>query len=183
MSHELSPSVAVRRVFFLAGLPLLLALGSAAPVWSQTEGSDSSANGSPSGKRGGHWAPITPAILRDSIGVTGSNLEQYTRRYNAHIAATKPARDSLQAARQALRSGPREGDRSAARERRRALRERFRELARRDQQFEAGIKDLLSPDQQQRYAQWKETRRSMAGKRWHRHHRDRENEESRPRGS
>jgi hypothetical protein len=183
MSHALGFPAAVRRVLFPASLPLLLALGSAAPVWSQTAAPEPGANRPSSGKRGGHWGPITPAILRDSIGVTGSNLEQYTQRYNTHMAATKPARDSLKAAREALRSGARDGNRSAIRERRGTLRERFQDLARRDQQFEAGIKELLSPDQQKRYSEWKESRRSMAGKRWHRHHPDRGGEESGQRGS
>jgi hypothetical protein len=109
--------------------------------------------------------------MRDSIGLTGAKLEQYTRRYNSHMAATKPARDSLRNALEAMRSSRRSGDRSTVRERRGALRGQFEELAKRDQQFEANLKDLLSQDQQKRYAAWKDNQRDLARKRWHRGHR------------
>jgi hypothetical protein len=98
------------------------------------------------------------------------------------MAATRPARDSLRAALQAMRAAGRNGDRSAAREGRAALRGQFQALAKRDQQFEASLKDLLTQDQQNRYAQWKETQRDLARKRWHREHHHRGSDESRPRG-
>ena len=181
MSHGLSLSLRARRVFLLGSLPVLLALGSPGSAWSQAGAAESTATRPGPGKRAGHHGPIAPAVLRDSIGVTGSKLEQYTRLYDSHMAATKPARDSLRSAVQVLRSGPRDGDRSAARERRGALRERFQELAKRDQQFESSLKNLLTQDQQKRYADWKENQRSMARQRWHRGH-DRNGDESRPRG-
>jgi hypothetical protein len=78
-----------------------------------------------------------------------------------------------------MRSSAGGGGRSAVRERRAALRSRFRELAQRDQQFEGSVKNLLSEDQQKRYADWKEKQRDMARKRWHRgHHPDRGGSES-----
>jgi hypothetical protein len=80
-----------------------------------------------------------------------------------------------------MRSGSRSGDRDAARERRGALREQFRELKNQDEQFEASLKNLLSQDQQKRYAQWKEDQRNLARQRWHRGH-DRSRDESRPQG-
>jgi hypothetical protein len=82
---------------------------------------------------------------------------------------------------QALRSDGRNNDRSATRERRGALREQFQALAKQDQQFEASLKDLLTQDQQKRYAQWKENQRDLARRRWHRERPDR-GDESRPRG-
>jgi hypothetical protein len=118
-----------------------------------------------------HAGPVAPTIMRDSIGLTGSALEQYTRRYNSHMAATKAARDSLRNAMEAVRSSARSGDHSAARERRGALRGRFEELARQDQQFEANLKDLISEDQQKRYTEWQDKQRDLARKRWRRGHR------------
>jgi hypothetical protein len=114
--------------------------------------------------------------MRDSIGVTGAKLEDYTKRYESHMAATKPARDSLLNAIEAMRS--KGGDRSAPRERRGALRGQFEALAQRDQQFEASLKDLLSQDQQKRYAEWKENQRNLARKRWHRDRHERSGNES-----
>ncbi|HET6778538.1 MAG TPA: hypothetical protein VFH26_06595 [Gemmatimonadales bacterium] len=182
MTHTLTlPSVA-RRALILAGLPLLLAIGSASSASSQTVAADSGAAGPRPRKGPAHFGPIAPAILRDSIGVSGSKLEQYTRRYESHMAATKPARDSLRRALDARRSGPRGDDRSAARDQRGALRQQFQNLAQRDEQFEASVKDLLSQDQQKRLAQWKENQRNMARKRWHHHRHDRGGDESRPRG-
>jgi hypothetical protein len=120
--------------------------------------------------------------MRDSIKVTGAALDQYTKRYDSHIAATKPARDSLRKAVQEMRSSFKSGDRSGGREGRQALRRQFEELAKRDQQFEAGINNLLSQEQQKRYAQWQEDQRNLARKRWHRDRHDRGGDESRPRG-
>jgi hypothetical protein len=182
MSHTLSLPHFARRAMLLTGLPVLLALGSAFPAASQTAGRDSSTAGSSPRKGRGPISPIAPAILRDSIGVTGSKLEQYTRRYSSHMAGTRPARDSLRNAMQAMRAAGRNGDHSPARERRASLREQFQGLAKRDQQFEASLKDLLTQDQQNRYAQWKETQRDLARKHWHREHHNRGGDESRPRG-
>jgi hypothetical protein len=124
VTHTSLPYFA-RRAMLLTGLPVLLALGSAFPAASQTAGRDSSTAGSSPRKGRGPISPIAPAILRDSIGVTGSKLEQYARRYNSHMAATRPARDSL---RRAMRAAGRNVDHSAARERRAAIREQFQGL-------------------------------------------------------
>ena len=180
MAHALTLPSTARRALILASLPILLAVGSASPASSQTAAPDTSREGPKPRKGLAQRGPIAPAVLRDSIGVTGAKLEQYTQRYNSHMAATKPARDSLRSAFEAMR-GARSGDRSAAREQRGALRERFQDLAKRDQQFEASVKDLLSQDQQKRYAEWKQNQRNKARNRWH-HYRDRGGDESRPQG-
>ena len=173
----------VGRALAAAGLPLLLAIGSPRSSWAQnapTHQRDSASSGPRKEHR--QMGPVAPAILRDSIGVTGSALQQYTRRYDSHMAATKPARDSLRSAMQEMRSSFKRGDRSAARDRRQAIRSQFDGLAKRDQQFEASLKDLLSQDQQKRYAQWKEDQRNMARMRWHHDRSGRGGDESRPRG-
>lgn len=178
MAHTLSLWCSARRALILAGLPFLLAAGAVSPASSQTAAPDSSREGPRPRKASAKLGPIAPAILRDSIGVTGPGLEQYTRRYNSHMAATKPARDSLRSAFEAMRGG----DRSAAPPQREALRERFQDLARRDRQFEASVKDLLSQEQQKRYAEWKQNQQKMARQRWHHHRHDRGSDESRPQG-
>jgi hypothetical protein len=112
--------------------------------------------------------PISPEILRDSIGVTGTKLDQYTGRYRSHMAATKPARDSLQNAMRSIRQAYESGDRTAARSRRRAVKQQAQALIERDREFEAGLKAVLSVDQQKRYAEWKEQRIRLAREQ-HRH--------------
>jgi hypothetical protein len=101
--------------------------------------------------------------------VTGAPLEQYTRRYDSHMAATKSERDSLRSAMDSLQSAFRSGDRSVAVQRRQALMRQSDDLAKKDKQFEAGVKDLLSRDQQQRYTKWQEEQENLA----HERHRDR----------
>jgi Spy/CpxP family protein refolding chaperone len=106
--------------------------------------------------------PVSPEVLRDSIGLTGAKLDQYTREYRSHMAATKPARDSLQTAMRSIRDTYKKGDRTAARSQRQALRQQAQALRKKDQEFEAGLKNILTPDQQKRYAQWKEERIKLA---------------------
>ena len=179
MSQTFAPLLA-RRILTLAGLPILLFMGSAASALSQTAAPEAGA-ARPEPKRGIHQkGPVAPTILRDSIGVTGSKLEQYTRRYESHMAATKATRDSLRAAMQLLRSSP-NGDRSATRDRRQAIRSQFESLAQKDRQFETSLKDLLTQDQLKRYTEWKQSQRNLARRGWHRDHHDRGSHESRSR--
>jgi hypothetical protein len=116
-----------------------------------------------------HWGPASPEILRDSIGVSGAKLDQYTKRYQSYMAQTKPARDSLQTAMRSMRSDYQKGDRAAARNRRDAVRKEAESLMQRDRQFEAGLKDILSQDQQKRYAEWRENQIKLAREWRHRH--------------
>jgi hypothetical protein len=176
MSHIVALPLA-RRVLTLVGLPILLSMGSAASALSQTAAPEAGA-ARPEPKRGVHRrGPVAPAILRDSIGVTGSKLEQYTRRYESHMAATKPTRDSLRAAMQSLRSSPK-SDHSATGDRRQAIRSQFESLGQKDRQFETSLKDLLTQDQLKRYTEWKQSQRDLARTRWHRDHHDRGSHES-----
>jgi hypothetical protein len=185
MSPTLSlktPSPA-RRALILVGLPVLLAIGSVGSPLAQSGPAEHGAAAGPGHRRHhGQLGPIAPAILRDSIGVTGSKLEQYTRRYDSHMAATKPARDSLEHAVQAMRSAFQSGDRAAAGERRQAIRRQSDQLAKSDKQFEASVKDLLSKDQQKRYAKWQEEQVNLARGRWHRERPEHGRDEARPQG-
>lgn len=180
MSHTFALLLA-RRALTLAGLPVLLSIGSAAPALSQTAAPEAGAAHSEPKRGVHHKGPVAPAVLRDSIGVTGSKLEQYTRRYDAHMAATKPTRDSLRTALQSLRSSSPTEDRSTTRERRQAIRTQFESLAQKDQQFETSLKNLLSQEQLKRYTEWKQSQRNLAHKRGHWDHHDRGSHESRSR--
>jgi hypothetical protein len=184
MSHapSLKTPSPVRRSLILVGLPVLLAIGSVGSSLAQSGPKERGTEPAPrAGRHHGPVGPIAPAILRDSIGVTGAKLQQYTRRYDSHMAATRPARDSLQKAMQAMRTAFQSGDRAAAAERRQAIKRQSDELAKRDQQFQAGLKDLLSKDQQKRYAKLNEDQLNLARGRWHREQRDHRGDESRPR--
>jgi hypothetical protein len=185
MSHRFSlktPSQA-HRALILVGLPILLAIGAVGSPFAQSGPADHGAAPGPGPRRHhGQMGPIAPAILRDSIGVTGSKLEQYTRRYDSHMATTKPARDSLESAMRSMRTAFQSGDRAAAGERRQAIKRQSDQLAKSDQQFQASLKDLLSKDQQKRYAKWQEEQLNLARERWHRERSEQGHDEARPQG-
>ena len=102
--------------------------------------------------------PPSPAILHDSIGLSGDQLQLYARRYSNYTAETGPVRDSLRTSMQAMRAAFESGDRSEARGRRDALERQSQELARRDKEFEKVLKEGLTKDQQKRYDKWKDAR-------------------------
>jgi Spy/CpxP family protein refolding chaperone len=153
-----------RRALLLGGLPALVALGLVGSPFAQ------STPGAVEGPRGPHPrmhrpGPVSPQFLRDSIGVTGAKLDQYNKRYQSYMAQTKPARDSLQSAMRSIRTAFESGDRGTARNRRQAVRRQAEQLIKQDRDFEAGLKDILSPDQQKRYSEWKEQRIKLARER------------------
>jgi Spy/CpxP family protein refolding chaperone len=102
--------------------------------------------------------PPSPAILHDSIGLSGEQLQLYARRYSNYTAETGPVRDSLRTSMQAMRAAFESGDRSEASGRRDALERQSQELAKRDKEFEKVLKEGLTKDQQKRYDQWKDAR-------------------------
>ncbi|HEV2084675.1 MAG TPA: hypothetical protein VGR09_06310 [Gemmatimonadales bacterium] len=110
--------------------------------------------------------PPSPAILHDSIGLSGDQLQLYARRYSNYTAETGPVRDSLRTSMQAMRAAFESGDRSEARGRRDALEGQSQELARRDKEFEKVLKEGLTKDQQKRYDKWKDAR-DKAGREQH----------------
>jgi hypothetical protein len=110
--------------------------------------------------------PASPAILRDTVGLSGAKLQQYSKQYDTYIASTKVTRDSLRSNLQAMRSAHEGGDRSAARDRRDTVMRQSQDLSRRDQEFEKSLKALLSSDQQKRYDQWKADRQKNERAKW-----------------
>jgi hypothetical protein len=114
--------------------------------------------------------PASPAILRDTVQLSGDKLQQYRKRYDAYMASTKVARDSLRANLQAIHSAFQSGDRSAARDRRDLVMRQADELSKRDQQFEKDVKSLLNKDQQKRYDKWKDDRQKNEQAHWRSEH-------------
>lgn len=102
--------------------------------------------------------PATPAVLHDTIGVTGEPMDRYAVIYANHMAATGPLRDSLRSSMKGMREAFATGGRDAARESRSDLQRQWKDLSKRDQQLEKALKDLLSKDQQKRYKNWKKAR-------------------------
>jgi Spy/CpxP family protein refolding chaperone len=159
-------------------IALTLLLGIAAPVLAQ--GEPGGYGPGPAQEQGGgggmrHWGgghrmmsretlegPPAPAILHDSIGLSGNQLQHYTQQYSNYTAETKPARDSLRTSMQAMRTAFQSGDRSQARSQRDAFERQASELTKKDQAFEKVLKESLTKDQQKRYDQWKAARDKAA---------------------
>jgi hypothetical protein len=102
--------------------------------------------------------PPSPAILHDSIGLSGEQLQLYARRYSNYTAETGPVRDSLRTSMQAMRAAFESGDRSEGRSRSDALQRQSQDLAKKDKEFEKVLKEGLTKDQQKRYDKWKDAR-------------------------
>ena len=170
------PSVPLRLARVLVGLPLLLGLS--AGVAQAQGGSDPSGDhaGPPHHHKMQRSAaldgPPAPAVLRDSIQLSGKALQQYTQRYESHMASTKASRDSLRASMQAARAAFEKGDRSEAQSPREGLEKQWKQLADQDKKFEAGLKDILTKDQQTRYQQLQDKRKQEARDQWRHHYGD-----------
>jgi hypothetical protein len=149
------------------GLTMALVFGASTASQAQSPKYDS-AQGSPGVEsnrpRGGHrmiarealQGPPAPAILRDSVGLTGDKPQRYTQRYTAYMKETSPARDSLRNSMRDIRASFQNGDRPLAHSRREALSRQAADLNKRDKDFEKSLKQDLSKDQQKRYDAWKE---------------------------
>jgi Spy/CpxP family protein refolding chaperone len=158
------------RILLAIGLPIILALGSVTPSLAQSPPGEYG----PGGPGGGRWnkggggghrissetieGPPAPAVMRDSIGLSGDQLQRYATLYTNHVNATKAARDSLRANLQEVRAAFQSGDRSAARERRSAIESQANDLSKQDKTFDNELKNILTKDQQKRYDTWKDNR-------------------------
>jgi hypothetical protein len=112
--------------------------------------------------------PLAPAVLQDSAGVRGKELEEYAQRYASLMAATRPARDSLRTTMQTIRTAFDRGDRAAARDQRQDVERESKVLIDRDKEFEKSLKDLLSKDEQKRYQKLKQYREQQSRDSWRR---------------
>jgi hypothetical protein len=159
------------------GLFLILGIGSASPALAQG-GPGGYGPGNPGMRGGGGYVrhmgahgggpgmlsaetiegPAAPDVMRDSIGLNGAQLQTYTTRYRNYMRNTKVTRDSLRSEVQTMRTAFANGDRSAARDQRDRVEQQSKDLAKQDETFDHGLKDLLSKDQQKQYKQWKDYR-------------------------
>src|SRR5215208_3823507 len=156
------------------GLSLLLGFGTAGVAHAQ--GAPDTAGGDHAGRPHGHMArfsrlngPPAPAFMRDSLQVSGKQLQQYTQRYDSHMAATKALRDSVRSSLQTAHAGYEKGDRSEAVSERERIQQQWKKLAEQDKEFEDGLKSVLTKDQQTRYQQWKDKRKQEAHDQWRQH--------------
>jgi hypothetical protein len=170
------PPVPLRLMRVLVGVPLLFGLGTGV---AQAQGSSDPTGDHASPPHHHNMqrsaaldGPPAPAVLRDSIQLSGKALQQYTQRYESHMASTRASRDSLRASMQAARAAFEKGDRSEAESRREGLEKQWKQLADQDKKFEAGLKDILTKDQQARYQQLQEKRKQEARDQWRHHHGD-----------
>jgi hypothetical protein len=165
------------------GLSAMILAGLTLPLYAQSGAAPGPAAHGDWGERGSRprhrmagmeavAGPASPAILRDTVGLSGAKLQQYSKQYEAYIASTKVARDSLRSNLQAIRSAYESGDRSAAGDRRDTVKRQSEDLSRRDQEFEKSLKSLLSNDQQKRYDQWKADRQKNERANWRSQHQD-----------
>jgi hypothetical protein len=168
------PSAPLSLARVLIGLPLLLGFGTGV---AQAQGSSNPAGdhaGPPHHQHTQRSAaldgPPAPAVLQNSIQLSGKALEQYSQRYESHMAVTKVSRDSLRANMQAARAAFEKGDRTEAQSRRDSLEKQWKQLADQDKKFEAGLKDILTKDQQARYQQLQDRRKQEARDQWRHHH-------------
>jgi hypothetical protein len=177
MSHVYShipTSVPRHRACALWGLALLVSLGLARPAHAQ-RGSDPAGTDHvrPSPGRMLRFnrveGPPAPAFMRDSIGVSGKELQQYTQQYDRHMAATKPVRDSVRISMQAVREAYGKGDREGARAGRERAQVQWKQLAEQDEKFEENSSSVLTKDQQTRYQQWKDRRKQETHDGWREH--------------
>jgi hypothetical protein len=109
--------------------------------------------------------PASPAIMRDTVGLSDEQLKRYATRYANHMAATQPVRDSLRSSMQEIRAAFESGDRSAVEGRRSEVQRQWKDLSKRDKEFDKALEDLLSKDQEKRYQKWKEAREKAARER------------------
>jgi pimeloyl-ACP methyl ester carboxylesterase len=150
------------RALLLMGAPLALGVGLAGSPFAQSAPLHQHPRPAP----GLLQLPPAPAVMRDSIQVSGDRLQQYATRYERHMAATKPARDSLQASMEAMRAAFQRRDRPETRAQREIIQRQSQQLAARNREFDDGLRQILTQDQQNRYQQWKENRQKEVRDRW-----------------
>jgi hypothetical protein len=110
--------------------------------------------------------PASPAVMRDTIGLTGQPADRYAQRYANYMADTRSIRDSLKTNLEAMRTAMGDQDRSVAREHAVSAQELWKDLSKRDQEFEKNCQDLLTKEQQKHYKKWKEAQEKAAREHW-----------------
>jgi Spy/CpxP family protein refolding chaperone len=153
------------------GLSLMLGIGTAGVAYAQ--GASDVAGGDHAGRHHGRMVrlldgPPAPAFMRDSLKVSGKELQQYTHRYDTHMAATKALRDSVRSGVRTAHAAYEKGG-SEARSGREKIQQQWKTLAEQDKNFEDSLKSVLTKDQQARYQQWKDKRKQEVQDHWRQH--------------
>jgi hypothetical protein len=106
--------------------------------------------------------PATPGAMQQIAGLDGDQIKRYTRIYEQHMAATKPARDSVRTALQATRQAFESGDMQSARPSRDLVVRLWKDVSKQDEEFDKGLKSILTKDQVKQYSQWREDEKKEA---------------------
>jgi hypothetical protein len=110
--------------------------------------------------------PATPAIMRDTVGLSGETAQRYANRYANHMAGTRSVRDSLRKELETMPVESADEGGSTLRDRRPELQRQWKDLSKRDHDFEKGLKDLLTKDQQKRYKKWRQAKEETDRELW-----------------
>lgn len=188
MSFDSSPSRCPSlqaRTLVLLTLPLLLLMSLAGSSFAQSTPGDygpgmDQPGGEHAGRRGGGErmmmptqqqleGPAAPDTVGPLLKLSQDELQHYTRRYDNHMALSKATRDSLRTAVQQMRSAFELGDHSATREQRQAVERQWEDLSARDTEFDRGLKDVFTKDQEKQFNKWKQEREKADREQQHHH--------------
>lgn len=111
--------------------------------------------------------PPAADVLTKAVGLSADQAAQYTKLRDAHVAATKPLRDSLDAGRAKAREAMQGGNRDQGMQLMRGMRAQSQELRTSAAAFDSSVTKLLKDDQKYRYEEWKkgESQRLMQERR------------------
>lgn len=106
--------------------------------------------------------PPTPVAMQQIVGLNEDQTKRYTQAYQQHMAATKPARDSVRTALQATHQAFESGDMQSARPGRDLVVRLWKDVSKQDEEFDKGLKSILAKDQVKQYSQWRDDQKKAA---------------------
>ncbi len=159
---------------------LVLAAGTATTALAQYPGGDSGPGpGGPGGMRHGHgmmggrpggaMKPLDPVVVKgppppaEFAKITSvADTQRYATLFDHFMAATRPQRDSLTAARSAMRDAFADRDREAGRSQMSLLKSLGDDLSKQQETFDSAVKEMLKKDEWKKYQAWRADRRKEA---------------------
>src|SRR5258705_3587569 len=146
-----------RRFLFLAATLLLLPCA----AWGQggyRGGGQSGRYGPPAPKLPGVElvGPIATALARSTLTLTPDQATRYRQAYDSFMVATRPQRDSANAAIAKMNERLDDGDRAAAMLYVEQLQDLGKDLKDRQDRFESDLRRFLNGDQVKAYKKWRE---------------------------
>ena len=106
--------------------------------------------------------PATPGAMQQIVGLDPDQTKRYAQIYEQHMAATKPARDSVRTALQATRQAFESGNMESARPSRDLVVRLWKDVSKQDEDFDKGLKSILTKDQVKQYGRWREDEKKAA---------------------